>query len=293
MLKQKKLMYFHCNKGKNIFLLIIAIIYATQVSSQTNRLLLVGDSWAGQQFTSHIHTDVFNNNGLTNISVVGDTTTIGGSRSSQWIRDENLQLISNALNINPSIDTVQITLGGNDILSLWNSGYTLGQENILFEGIQLNLLTLIEFILNENPRIEIVLSFYDYPNFEDTLLRQGCANIFNNMQQPSTERLNSIFIDFEEAISEIVNNNPRVYFVSHLGLLQNFYGFPDENINPNDIQLPGDITLPSPVESLRHFLNGEIDCIHLSNLSYSLIIQNLYDNYFYNRFEEIFSNGFE
>lgn len=271
-----------------IFLLISQIAW-----SQSVKLLLIGDSWARQQLTSHIHQNVFQDNNLSSILVAGDTTTIGGSRSSQWATANNLQLITDAFTTHPTINTIQLTLGGNDILSLWNVSFTSQQVDDLLLQIQSNLEITINHILAINPNIEVILSFYDYPNFEDTLDRVGCNNIFNNMLQPTTFQLNSMFVSYEQLISQLPNDNPRVFYVSHLGVLQNHFGFPDDGITPGEIPLPGDITLPSPIASLRPLLGGETDCIHISNESYTLLVDNLYANYYHNRFSSIFSNGFE
>lgn len=274
----------------NIFILLLISQIAV---SQTSRLLLVGDSWARQQFTSNIHQNVFEGNNLSAILVVGDTTTISGSKASNWTSTARLQLITDAFNTNPTIDTVQITLGGNDMLDQWNVNFTNQQVDDLLQQIQSNLVIIINHILAINPNIEVVLSFYDYPNFVDTLDKVSCNDIFNNMSQPTPSQINSFFISFEQKMLQLSNNNPRIYQISHFGILQNFYGFIDDGISPGDIALPGDVNLPSPAESLRFASGGQLDCLHINNQSYTLLVQNLFGNYFNNRFSVIFSNGFE
>ena len=118
-----------------------------------------------------------------------------------------------------------------------------------------------------------------------------CGPLFNDMGQPNTLALNNAMIELEQTLATLAANNPRVYHVSHTGLLQFTYGFADMNIAPGQIQPPGDSNLPSPADAMLEE-NGDIDCIHLSPEAAEVIIQNLFDGYFYSRFDTIFKSRF-
>ncbi|MGV6850781.1 MAG: SGNH/GDSL hydrolase family protein [bacterium] len=254
-------------------------------------VLIVGDSWAEQQWTDQVHTAVFNNHGL-NPNVYGANTVESGTTAAQWNTPARLQLITTELQNFPDIKIVQLTLGGNDFLDLWRVNMTVAEETALQQQIKSDLDGVIQHILAQRSDLEVIMSFYDYPNFEDTLTGPSgffCEPLWSSMAQPSTEELNNAAVDFVKQYAQLATSNPRVFYVAHFGLMQNSYGFPDLGIAPGDIGLPGDLTKPSPMDAMRFGL----DCFHLSPEGYQILVENLYQNYFSNRFDRIFSTGFE
>jgi hypothetical protein len=279
-------------------IVIILILFSSAVSSQTQRVLIIGDSWAQLQIDNDSHNQVFADNGYANISISpsSDTTSDNGLEAADWASTAGLQTIVDTLNSNPEIDTVQLTIGGNDFLNAWHTNMTAQQESDLQQQISSDLNTIISAILAIDTNIEILLSFYDYPNFEDTiggLFGATCNDLNNDMQQPTTFDLNTAATEFEEIYAQIAMTQPRVFHVSHFGLMQSYFGFPDDNIQPGDILPPGDLTRPSPLEAMRDFVVTR-DCFHLSPLGYEYLVQNSFDGYFKNRFSDVlFSNSFE
>ncbi|MBL4660338.1 MAG: hypothetical protein JKY19_08275 [Alcanivoracaceae bacterium] len=263
-----------------------------------NRVLIVGDSWAQLQIDNNTHMQVFSDNGFANIGIdpVSDSTSDNGKEAADWAMPDQLQIIANAIAANPDIDTVQVTLGGNDFLNAWDANMTMMEQDALQQQILVNLTTIVDFILAQDSNIEVILSFYDYPNFVDTISGVAgifCNNLFTDMAQPSVVELNTASRAFELAYTQIATNNPRVYHVSHFGLMQSFFGFPAEGILPGDIMPPGDISRPSPLEAMRDFGFGIRDCFHLSPEGYGFLVQNAFDGYFLGRFDTIFKAGFE
>ncbi len=262
------------------------------VLAQTNRVLLVGDSWADQQWGDQTHATVLLANGFDQYAVVGGSTTISGSTAAEWTAPAMLQLIADALNANPSIDTVQLTIGGNDFLDSWRADFTAQQTLALQQQINTDLQVIIDFILQQDPNIEVILSFYDYPNFVDTLTGIPaifCLPLWLSMAQPSPFELNSAAVEFERFYADAAAIQPRVQHVSHVGLMQFNFGFPDEGILPGDIPLPGDLNRPSPIEAMRLGL----DCFHLEPEGYDILIQNLFEQYLMNRLDTVLKASFE
>lgn len=280
----------------NKSLLILLFLFSSPaLFSQTTRVLIVGDSWAQQQFDDGIHNQIFIDNGYADFVVAGSTTAINGTQASDWASPDQLQVIANAIISNPDIDTVQLTIGGNDFLNAWQADMTVVEEMALQQQILTDINTIVDFILLQNNNIEVILSFYDYPNFVDTIsgvFGIFCLNLLNNMSLPTTLELNTAAQVFEQIYAQAAQSNPRVFYVSHLGMMQAFYGFPDDGIAPGDILPPGDLTLPSPAAAMRLTL-GVTDCFHLSPDSYDLLVQNLFDGYFHTRFDTVFKAGFE
>ncbi|MFK8010736.1 MAG: SGNH/GDSL hydrolase family protein [Marinicellaceae bacterium] len=277
--------------------LIIGLLYSVHSLSQDKRVLIVGDSWAQFQFLDQTHEDVFTNNGYGNIEVLGLLTTELGTRASDWAKPDQLQIVIGELINNPTIDTVQITLGGNDFLGNWTAGMPEIQMQILQQQIVNDLNTVIEAILSVDSDIEIILSFYDYPNFVDTIdvfTGQLCRDKWQGLGEPSAFEINSASQSFEQAYLQLSQNNSRVYHVDHQGLMQAYYGFPDDGIAPGQLMPPGDLNHPGPLESMRDTLGiGIPDCFHLSPQSHEYLIQNLFDGYFQQRFDTVFKSGFQ
>ena len=276
--------------------ILLILILPFCVIAQTPRVLIVGDSWAQQQFDDHIHNQVFANSGYPDIVVADSSSTaINGKEAADWVMPSQLQIIADALAANPLVDTVQLTLGGNDFLNNWNINLSAAQEQVLKQQIADDLTTIIEFILAQNDAIEVILSFYDYPNFVDTIggIAGGfCSNLHNDLGQPTPNQLNAKSTEFEQAYANVATANPRVFYVSHSGLMQSYYGFPDDGIQPGELMPPGDISRPSPVEAMRNFVITR-DCFHLSPQSYGYLIQDTFDGYFHTRFDTVFKHGFE
>lgn len=275
------------------FLLLAA---TNESMAQTTRLLIVGDSWAEEQWLDGSHARIFNANGFGQFSADGSSTTESGTTAAEWSTPAFLQRIADALIAQPTIDTVQLTLGGNDFLDAWNVNLTPAQEMNLQMAILDDLIVITNFILAQRADLEIVLSFYDYPNFVDTL--SGLLGVFfcqplhNDLGQPTPLEINTAATEFIEVYRQLADD-PRIHFVNHAGLMQFVFGFPDQNILPGDLPPPGDLSLPSPVESLRSRFTSNDDCFHLSAEGYDVLVENLFDQYLFSRLDGIFKSGFE
>jgi len=282
---------------KSIHLLVLAsALVLGEAMAQTPKVLLIGDSWARQQWEDQSHTVVFAANDAAMHVVVGNSTTESGSTAAEWAAPERLAVIAQALVANPSIDTVQVTIGGNDFLNAWSTSMTPLQEQALQADILEDLDAVIALVLDHRPDIEVVLSLYDYPNFRDTLASVVglvfCTPLNNSLGQPSPLQLNMAMMRFEAALGELAAH-PRVHHVSHAGYMQYTYGSPADGILPGQLLPPGDPSLPSPVQSMRnHGLLGR-DCFHLTPDGYDVLVQNLYDGYFRVRFDTLFKSSFE
>jgi len=263
--------------------------------AQTPRVLIVGDSWAEEMWQDGAHEVVFASNQLDRFSALGATTTESGTTAAQWKQPDRLQRIADALQANPSIDIVQLTLGGNDFLDAWSTSMPAAQVAALKEQILADLTIITAFILAQRPDVEVLLSFYDYPNFRDT--RTGliglffCTPLWNDLGQPTPAQLNAAAIDFVDTYAQIAAVEPRIHHVRHFGLMQQKYGI--DMIPPGQLGLPGDPLLPSPLTAMRNRAGLGRDCFHLSPQGYDHLVQNLFDGFYRGRFERIFSASFE
>ncbi len=278
---------------KLLCMLLLFMSLLTQ--AQTTRVLIVGDSWAKLQLDNGSHVTVFSNNGYADIFVNGTNTARDESEASEWAMPSDLGIISDALIANPDIDTVQLTIGGYDFLNNWSINMSAMDEMDLQQQVSTDISTVVNFILLQDPNIEIILSFYDYPNYVDTiegLSGFDCNNYLTDMGLPTTTQLNTAIVEFENIYAQIAANNPRVHHVSHFGLMQSFYGFPPGTL-PGEILPPGDLGLPSPVPSMLEIFPEVFDCNRLNSTGYELLVQNLFDGYYQFRFDTIFKSSFE
>ncbi len=269
-----------------LFSAVALLLFPLLSQAQTTRIMLVGDSWAEEQWVDESHERVFAINGLGLHGIYGETTTESGSTAFDWKQADYLQRIDDALAQYPDVDTVQLTVGGNDFLDVWHKDMTEAQVDALTNAILFDLNLIIDYILSRDPGIEILLSLYDYPNFRDTL--GGWAGVFacgplhSGMGEPTPLELNEAAISLVQSIAGIASDNPRIHYVDHFGLMQYNFGFVEDGIPPGTIALPGDTSLPSPLESMRkHAVLWwfEDDCFHLTPDGYDIIVQNLINQY--------------
>lgn len=290
---------------RNYFIFCL-VFFTSSVLAQNAKVLIVGDSWAQQQYSDDIHDAVFDVLGYPDIEVLRNedatAVAIDGTTASDWVVPSELQKITNALINNPSVDTVQLTIGGNDFLDNWNKNMTMMEVDILKSNIVADIQTIVDAILAVDINIEIIMSFYDYPNFEDTLGGVvgfiACAPLYADMEEPTTEQLNGMALEFTEAFVEIADQNPKVFHVPHWGRMQNAYGFVNDDpvIEPGDIPLPGLLERTSPIEAMREHDTGfaiERDCFHLTPEGYDIMVKALFENYYQFRFDTIYKSLFE
>ena len=248
----------------------------------------MGDSWAEFFWLNGSIGEVFAAQGHVDILEKGDATTVAGSTAAEWVQPDQLQIIADELAANPTIDIVQLTIGGNDFLAGmpgggWYAGISAAEEEALVQRILGDIRTVIDFILDLDPNYRILLSFYDYPNFEESLSRIlsfSCSGFFNDLNQPTTQEINQAFQSFNQRLGTLADPSPRISLVDHTGLMQFFFGFPNNGIAPQTIQPPGDLSLPSPIDAM--FLSA--DCIHLSQNGYLLVAQNLWQHFYKDHF---------
>jgi len=253
---------------------ICSLLLLLSLNASAQRVLIVGDSWADQQWIDRSHNMVFEANGHPDITAEGGTTVTSGSTAAEWIAPTELQRIADALSNNPSIDIVQLTIGGNDFLDAWQASYTPMQDMALQQQIVADIQTIVDFILAQDPNLEIILSFYDYPNFVDTISGFTgliCNNLYTDLGQPTAFELNTAAQAYEQVYTQIAQSQSRVYHVSHFGSMQNTHGFPGDGIQPGDILPPGDLNLHSTVDYMRVTF-GVVDWFHLRAEGYDRIL---------------------
>ncbi len=276
---------------------IVLLLSLALPAGATPTLLLVGDSWAEFMRFHGSMNQVFTANGHPEIEAVGELTSIGGTTAAFWAEPPQLALIDAELTAQPDIRWLQLTVGGNDFGAGlagggWHSGLDPTATQALFDQIATDVATIVDHLLAQHPDLIIVLSLYDYPNLVESLtlgLAGTCTSFWNNVGQPDSFTYNSALTAFTLRLAQLAESRPRLHHVSHLGLMQFHFGFPDQGIAPGDLPLPGDLQRPSPIESMHE----QQDCVHQSQAGYLAIAERLYQQVYANLLGPIFSDGFE
>lgn len=281
---------------RTTMVLLLLLAPTASMAGPVERVLLVGDSWADFMWGNRTLRDVFADNGRPDIVEAGAATAISGSTAAEWAQPAMLQMITDELDARPSIDVVQLTVGGNDFLAGqsgggWYVGIPQQDLDALYARLLADAATILDHILAQDPAIEVLISLYDYVNLVDGSALFGCTSLWNELGQPTPRQVNDAFVELQAEIASLAGSRARTTLVDHRGLMQFTYGFPDEGIPPGALTPPGDLDRPSPIESM--FL--QLDCIHLRSDGYYVIGQNLWQGFYGAYFDggPIFGDGFE
>lgn len=234
----------------------------------TPRLLLAGDSWAQYMWDDGSHNDLFDRFGHADKRAVsrslasdpgpgytGPEYAISGSEARQWADPVKYPWIANMvaeLQANPTIDRVLLSIGGNDVLAGksgggWYKDMDLdlaGSEAALFAKIQGHTLQIIDAALAVRPDLRVILSSYDYPNFNTGIwcLAYACPKRRDLSRDPDNKlitdsELNAMMVGVERDRIAWTNSHTRSDFDHAVGLMHYFYG--DGVSAPRTLPRPG------------------------------------------------------
>lgn len=271
----------------------------------TPRLLLAGDSWAQYMWDDGSHNKLFDRFGHAEKRAVsrslgsdpgpgysGPEYAISGSEARQWADVANYPWIANVvadLQTNPSIDRVLLSIGGNDVLAGksgggWYKDMDLdvpGSEAALFNLIHSHTLQIIDAALAVRPDLRVIVSSYDYPNFNTGILcfAYACPKRRDLSRDPDNAlitdpELNGMMVEIEQNRIGWTNGHARCDFDHAVGLMHYFYG--DGNAAPLTLPRPGQVPpgySPFPGgnplrPSIRSNFRNSADPIHLDAEGY-------------------------
>ena len=271
----------------------------------TPRLLIAGDSWAQYLWDDASHNEQFDRYGHAEKRAVsrslgsdpgpgynGPEYAISGSEARQWANTASYPWIANMaadLQANPTIDRVLLSIGGNDVLAGksgggWYKQMDLdvpGSEAALFEQIHTHTLQIIDAALAVRPGLRVIVSSYDYPNFNTGALcfLYACPKRQDLSRDPTNglitdQELNGMMVSVEQQRIGWTNAHARSDYDAGVGLMHYRYG---DGVSPA-------LTLPKPGQtapdyapfpggnpqrpSLRSNFRNAADPIHLSVQGY-------------------------
>lgn len=260
------------------------------------RVLIVGDSWAAGMYLSGALDEVMDEYGLTHVGIAGAETAIGGSKAAQWATSQWRGKITQALLDYPTIDTIHLSIGGNDILSNIKATDAFeGVGALLREGwwnaIENDIQAIVDHCLLFPQIRKVVLADYDYLNRVTAQLfysLTGGSNDFGGMTQ---FEVNECFVQVGERKKAIAARTPGCEYIHNFGLLQHAYQSPNWAVRPgraatNFLPYPGgDQTLPMPDSAFDPFeILGIVipgDGIHPNVAAHKVLLRNAVDEVYY------------
>jgi hypothetical protein len=295
------------------------------VSSVSPRVLLAGDSWAQYMWDDGSHNDIFDKFGQGDKRAIslslsedpgpgytGPEYAISGSKARHWVDTYIypwIQNVVNALQANPSIDTVVLSIGGNDALAGkpdggWYKDMDLdvpGSEAAFYQRLQNDTFTIIDAFLAVRPDLRVMLSSYDYPNFNVGFwcFISACPMRRNLSRDPTNDlitdaEINAMLVQIEQLRVAWANSDDRILYDHSLGLMHYYYGdgtsppfaLPHPGQTPPDYApFPGGNPLLPSLRSAFRWPNGiDADPIHLDYEGYQYKITNQTQARFFQEF---------
>jgi lysophospholipase L1-like esterase len=194
------------------------------------------------------------------------------------------------MSVSKNLEAVYISLGGNDLLGTWNKNLTSEEEAKNFIITQNQILQIIDYIHAKRPNIEIILSSYDYVNFQYFLKNNTIAaytKLYTRMGSPTAEELNGAIARLEKYKAEISIKRNFVKYVNNMGLMQYYYGQSEFGVAPRTTALPGQAPnfspfmgglpeMPGPHEAFTAIPVLNItDPYHLNKTAFGLFAENI------------------
>jgi lysophospholipase L1-like esterase len=258
-------------------------------------VLVIGDSWA---FLTCLHGSLelaFKKAGLANAAVNSSckVTSVVGAHARDWLSSPQHDLTLTALK-DPSVRVVYVSLGGNDVINLWNKNMSPQQLENLVAQLKAKITEIINVYKGVRPDVQFLVSGYDYPRFTPNHPIPDYAEAFESMGSPMPSEINRALVVLSErflSLSEI----PNTAFVHHLGLMHYHFGHFEAGVLPKTTKIPSRISKPG--ERLNTYggitglssdtpamesLIGEnivVDAFHLSKLGYHYMAEHTVEQY--------------
>jgi len=266
-----------------------------QCITPTEKMMVIGDSWAFFSWSGNSYNENLNRFGLSDVECYSTVSlAVNGAEASDYFTDPTrVTELKTYINSNPNLKAVHFSLGGNDMMGTWNNSMTNQQASDVLDVIFTDIKSGIDSVLAINPDLDILLSGYDFPNFSETVgalpallqSQHPFYSTWTNMGQPTPTEINDMLIVATQRFIDSAAVWQNVSFVNNLGLMQNIYGQTNSsfgNYAANTAPVPGGFPdKPTPTEALNFSGN---DSFHLNDASYELFIKRHFENYYWNYF---------
>ncbi len=230
--------------------------------AQTQRILLIGDSWADIEWTNRSFQQALQNAGLGQFEENG-IIAIGGSTADQWANNGTyLDNITTMMTTNPTIDIVFMHLGGNDFLGASPAPATEGELEAFWDGVFDDIQIVVNHVQSLRPDAKVIWSNYDY-----TMDGDGSHLA---LQKAGEEAIERTALD------------PSFFYLNTLGLAHATLGVPGQfaaGERPMPGGFPGFVPLAGGDLTVPGNGNAFADSIHYNAAMYVVLAELAVDQY--------------
>ncbi len=276
--------------------LVCGVVVCSGSAVAEPRILIVGDSWSATVWYGGAIDQVFQEYGRPYVQAEGSLTAVGGTKASDWAKQDHLNIITQQLLLHPTIDAVHLMIGGNDVLGkIRDTNVFTGIYPLLRPGwwqeIQNNIQTVVNHCLLHPQIKHVVIADYDYINrltIQVFFALLGQTYDFGGMTQ---EMVNTCFIEVGQLKLAVAQRTPNCHYVQNFGLLQNYYnspaGAPRPGGYPNYVPYPGGFkAYPMPDAAFDTIMIGTFpfpgDGLHPSVETHKIMIRNAAEQFYLN-----------
>lgn len=226
---------WHIRTACCITLLFTALLVAPVHAAP--RILIVGDSWAQSVWVAGVMDQALARAGFEDVTSVGESCALGGTRADQWVTPAYQDKIRDALEAHSTVDMVHLIIGGNDVLRRIKEQnvfevWTAEQRRREWDGIARNIKRIVTHCLAFEQVRHVVLAGYDYLNpatASEVYALLGQTFHFGGMTQ---EQVNQCFIEHEKSKRDIGLALDNCTYVHNLGLAQYHFNEPPDARRP-------------------------------------------------------------
>lgn len=215
----------------------VFIIFLSSVASAEPRILIVGDSWAQSIWIVGAMDKALKAAGFPEVTAVGETCALGGTRADQWVKPEYRQKITDALKASPTVDMIHLIIGGNDVLRRIKEQnvfevWTEEQRVREWDTIARHIKRIVSFCLEQEQVKHVVLAGYDYLNpatAKEVSVLLGQNFDFGGMTQA---QVNECFIEHEKRKRDLALEMEGCTYIQNIGLMQYHFKEPADAPHP-------------------------------------------------------------
>lgn len=276
-------------------LLCSSLLLLTSCKQPAQTIVVAGDSWAAFTcFFKSLET-ALTKVGLTDVAANSTcaVTTRFGIRAENWLTSAHHKATLLALK-DKSVKVLYLSLGGNDVLNLWNKTMTSAEEQAIFDIVTADMLAAINQYRSLRPDIKILISGYDYPRFFADHPIKEYVEAYEDMGSPTPAELNTAVLRFSDRVAQLADQK-TVFYIHHYGLMHYYLGNPEVGLDPFKTLAPALISAPQAVTQFGGNPNLQsakdamyeikisdepiIDAFHLNRFGYEKLAEHSVQHY--------------
>lgn len=285
---------------KYVLFLSLSVVFITskslsQCDTLNNRIMMIGDSWSNFPVGFGSFEKNLDRFGFTNIGMVSNTTdlSVNGAVTSDFLTTAGKAAVQAALLANPSVEVVNLSIGGNDMLDSWTNSMDSLATDSLLDATMARVDSIIDFLHSVNPSLSIFIPGYDFANFGEVIPTYSFPTLhffytrWDGMGMPDFIELNTLLTNASAKFTELANRNNKVTYNNALGLMQFLHGqvtplgvLPSGTYPPNSVPFPGGrLDYPTPRIRMNDYVVFQ-DCFHLSSEGYDEFYTYHFESYY-------------